>query len=141
MGLVYGPEIPFSYLMTARFRKMYPGLPDDVTDEAIAAKLHAVSVEARALYPDIDARLASGDLHRDTLWLVIGRVAERALRVTDEDRLGVASATAATGPFSSSLTYTNPDGNVYFGKADRRLLESGRRKRQAWTIHPGAQLA
>lgn len=142
MALVYGPEIPFTFLQLERFQRMYPELPEDITDETIAAKLHAVSVEARALYPDIEERLASGALHQDTVWLVVGRVAERALRVSGEDITpGVGTETAATGPFSASFTYTNPDGNVYFGKADRRLLESGRRKGRAWTIHPGAQYA
>lgn len=125
------------YATVANLQEHWPGLPDSRLDEA-GQKLHEASIEVRALYPDVDRRVVSGELDPDVPRLVVCRMVKRSMdSPLDEGMAGVGSTTAQTGPFSQTLSFTNPDGNIYLSKADRRLLESGRRKARAWTIHPG----
>ncbi len=123
------------YSTLADFRKHWPALPEDQFDAA-EQKLIEASIEIAALYPDTDERLQSGSLSPDTVRLVVNRMVKRALDTSQEDLAGVTSATAQTGPFSQTLNFSNPDATMYISKADKRLLETGRNIRKAWTIHP-----
>lgn len=111
------------------------------TDAVLTQKLHEASVEVRALYPDVDARIASGALDADVPRLVVSRMVKRALRsvtVGAQDASGFTQFSATGGPVAFSGTVANPDGAMYLSAADRRLLATGGPGRRAFTIHPGA---
>lgn len=125
---------PFSTL--TELKEHWPAMNPDLDSEA-SSKLEEASVEVRALYPDLDTRIDAGALDAAVPRLVVNRMVKRALTPPLQEFTGVSSATAQTGPFAHTLNFTNPDANMYLTKADRRLLESGRPGRQAFTIHPG----
>lgn len=114
-------------------QKHWPSLTADQFEDA-TQKLHEASIEIRALYPDVDRRIASGALGPDVPKLVVCRMVKRAMEAPADGMTGVSSATAQTGPFSQTLSFTNPDGAVYLTKADKRLLAG--RSGRAFTIHP-----
>lgn len=108
-------------------------LPVDREDEAVT-KLEEAAVEIRGNFPNIDTRIADGSLDPDNAKLVSVRMVKRAMDVATP--AGVDSRTGQMGPFVTTESFTNPDGNMYLSKADRRLL-SPVNHRQAFTIHPG----
>lgn len=117
-------------------RKHWPAMP--VADAEAEQKLHEASVEIRGNFPGIDERVSSGALDLDIVKLVVNRMAKRALESPAEERQGVAQATAQSGPFSQTLQFTNPDGNMYLSKADRRLLSpKNENAGQAFSLFPG----
>lgn len=123
------------YSTLADLKRHWSALPSDKETDA-EQKLEEASIEVRSLYRDTDERIATGALDADAVRLVVNRMVKRALDTSDEELAGVTSATAQTGPFSQTLNYSNPDASMYMTKADKRLLESGRTRGQAWTIHP-----
>lgn len=118
-------------------RKHWSKLPFEDEEDA-GQKLVEASIEVRALYPDIDSRILSGRLDPDAPKLVVCRMVKRAMDNADNGvPSGVGSVQESAGPFAQTLNFTNPDGNLYLSKSDKRLLAAGRAGRQAWTIHPG----
>lgn len=115
----------------------WPDLPADREAEA-KQKLHEASVEVRALYPDVDARIAAGSLDPDVPKLVVCRMVKRAMTApaVAGAEAGVGSVQQAAGPFSTSVSFSNPDGAIYLSAADKRLLRTARTQRKAWTIIP-----
>lgn len=113
----------------------WPALPSDREVEA-SRKLYEASLELRTAFPDIDARIASGELDENVPRLVVCRMVKRALDTPADAMAGVGSVTQQGGPFAQTLNFTNPDGNIYLSKSDRRLLAPIKRRR-AFTIHPG----
>lgn len=117
-------------------RKHWAELPADREDEA-AQKLIEASIEIRALYPDADARIAALTLDPDVPKLVVCRMVKRAMDNASRGGMdGIGSVQESAGPFAQTLNFTNPDGNLYLSKSDKRLLAAGRPGRKAWTIHP-----
>ena len=49
-----------------------------------------------------------------------------------DDTAGVQSATQTTGPFSDTVAYANPDGDLYLTASEQRSLGADRRR--AFTI-------
>lgn len=129
------------YATLADFKLHWSGLATE--DEAEATqKLHEASVEIRGNYPDIDARLSisvdDGGMDPDIPKLVVNRMVKRAMDVSeDAPTAGLESFQFGTGPFSVGGKVHNPDGNIYLSASDKRLLAKSRRRKQAWTIHPG----
>ena len=75
----------------------------------------------------IDECPASAGSDPATLKRIVCAMVKRAmLRGTDE--IGVQTAQTTAGPFSQSQTYSNPMGDLYLTKAERRVLPCGRGK-------------
>lgn len=127
--------IPYSTIQ--EFKAHWSALPAERNDEA-TQKLLEASIEVRAEYPDIDERLSAGTLRREVVRLVVNRMAKRAMDLPMEDYAGVQSATAQAGPLAQTLTFTNPDGNIYMSKKDHRLLRPAKQSSAPFTILPGA---
>lgn len=123
------------YATLADLKAHWPALSADQEPEA-QQKLTEASIEVRALFPDVDGRLASNALDVEVPRLVVCRMVKRAMDSPVEAMGGVQSTTQQTGPFTQTLNFTNPDGNIYLSKADKRLLSPPRSAR-AFTIHPG----
>jgi hypothetical protein len=111
-------------------------LPAEREEEA-AQRLREASIEIRALYPDLDGRLASGGVSGDVPRLVACRMVKRALSAADapDQMAGLSQVSFGTGPFSFSGQVRSPDGALYLSGADKRLL-SGRRERRPFTTMP-----
>ena len=46
----------------------------------------------------------------------------RAMSATDSDMFGVSQASMTAGPYSQSMSYSNPSGDMYLTKMEKRLL-------------------
>lgn len=133
---------PFATL--ADLRTHWSKLPAADEDDA-EQKLAEASIEVRSLYRDVDSRIALWvadnsnplGLDPDVPRLVVCRMVKRAMDNASRGGLdGVNSVQESTGPFAQTLNFTNPEGNLYLSKSDKRLLAAGRPGRQAWTIMP-----
>lgn len=113
-------------------------MPDTITEPEATRKLEEAAIEIDGNYPDIEERIAAGTLKARTVELVSNRMARRALNGNEDVPENANSMTAQTGPFTGTFTFSNPEGNMYLSKADRRLLDPSRtRKAKAFTIRPG----
>ena len=101
-----------------------------LTSEEISvaeALLGDASVMIRSEAPGIDAKILAGELSPDAPLQVACRVVKRAMQ-GPEDLGGVSTFQDTAGPFSHSMTFANPAGDLYLAKADRRLLGVGRQQ-------------
>jgi hypothetical protein len=91
--------------------------------------------------PGIDARLdLSDDLRRNATRVVCAMV-QRAMDAPDDAGFGIATVQETVGPFSRSFNYSNPTGDLYLTKAERRLLGGGvQRAGSIDTAPPGRTL-
>lgn len=124
------------YASLADLQEHWAELPAARTAEA-EQKLHEASVEIRALYPDLDARIDAGSLSADVPRLVACRMVKRAMSpsAVPDEMAGMSQVSFGTGPFSFSGQLRSPDGALYLSGADRRLL-SARRERRPFTTMP-----
>lgn len=128
---------PFSTI--ASFKLHWAALPEDRVAEA-TKKLREASIKVRTQFPDVDARIAAGTLDPEVPELVVNEMVKRAMDTPQgADLAGVAQATGQTGPFATTFQFTNPDGNLYLSRDDRRMLAAGRpgKSGKAFSIHPG----
>lgn len=123
------------YATLVDLRAHWAALP--VTREPEATqKLVEASTEIRALYPDLDARITAAKIDADIPRLVVNRMVKRAMDIPDNQTAGINQVQNTAGPFGQTLSFTNPDGNVYLSKADKALLGAGRSGRKAFTVYP-----
>lgn len=117
----------------------WPAMSTTLTDAQVTRKIEEAAIEINGLYPTIEERIAAGTLSRPVVELVTNRMVKRALSVNEDVPENTNSMTAQTGPFTGTLTFSNPEGNMYLSKADRRLLDPARAKgpSKAFTIRPG----
>lgn len=125
-----------AYATLAELQTHWPALPSGREDEA-TQKLAEASIEVRALYPDVDRRIVSLELDSDVPLLVVCRMVKRAMDAPANQVAGVGQIQNSAGPFGQTLSFTNPDGNVYLSKSDKALLSAGRSRGKAFTIRPG----
>lgn len=101
--------------------------PLSTAEQAQATILLAdASTILRAECPDVDERLAADPptLDSDLPVMIVCAMVKRAM-IAAADAAGVGSVQQTAGPFSQSQTFTNPMGNLYLTKAERRLLGCG----------------
>lgn len=103
--------------------------------ERATVLLGDAATRIRVAVPDVDARLASGVLDPDVPLLVSVEMVRRAmLAPVDQAPAGQVQQTA--GPFSQSVSYTNPTGDLYLTKAEKQML--GGAGQQAFTVPLGS---
>jgi len=110
---------PFATLTD--LQKHWPALPGEDEPEA-EQKLVEASLVIRALYPDIDQRIASGALDKDIATYVVCRMVKRAMDTPEEVPENATQLSFAAGGFSQSMSLKNSDGSLYLGKSDKELL-------------------
>lgn len=103
--------------------------PEQIEDAP--QKLVEASLIIRALKPDIDALILAELMDPDLPKMVVCGMVKRALKTPDAGE-GIGTQQQTAGPFSQSFTYTNPDGNLYLSKLDKKLLGIG--AAQAFTV-------
>lgn len=122
------PETPFATAtdVAARWRTLTSdeqNTADTLADDA--------SDMIRSRWPDVDARVVTGDLTALSLTRVVANMVKRAMIVGDRE--GVESHSEGSGPFSYADKYANPNANLYFTAEDIRLLD-GRPARRAFGV-------
>lgn len=87
------------------------------------ALLSDASVFLRSLSPDIDTRIADGDLDAELPLIVTTRMVKRSMSVGAMGTLdGVTQHQQSAGPFSQSVSFAAPTGDLYLSKAERKML-------------------
>jgi len=114
--------------LAARWRPLTPA------EETMADTLLGdASLIVRSECPDVDARLSTipPALDPDVPKMVVCAMVKRAM-IAGVDVEGVTNTQQTAGPFSQSMTYSNPMGNLYLTKAERKLLGCG--GQEAFTV-------
>lgn len=94
---------------------------------AVATELLArASRKCRADVPDLDDRITDGLVEAGLAADVVCDMVRRAMAVA-ADLTGVSQVSETVGPFSQSVSYQNPGGDLYLTKAERRQLSGSRR--------------
>lgn len=129
--------VPFATL--ADLQTHWPELPAELTAVA-ETKLSEASTILRGLYPDLDARIASGALSEDVVKLVVcqmvATVMQREIDGGDADRFEQQSFTS--GPFTQQVSYRIREASLFLTRLQKQLLSGGAGKnRKAFTIVPG----
>lgn len=96
---------------------------------------------AAVLLQDAESLILSfgGDLETLNIALVTPVVCAMVKRVmaTPADQLAVGSTQITAGPFSETLNYTNPTGDLYLTKAEKYQLGIGRQRMGSVAPHIG----
>jgi hypothetical protein len=96
--------------------------PLELTEQERAdALLGDASAHVRAMCHGIDDRIEAGELDPAVVLSVVVAMVKRAMIAADTG-IGVGAQQQTAGPYSTSLTFTNPTGSIYLTRADRRLL-------------------
>lgn len=96
--------------------------------------------KAEALLVDASVMLTAAvnvdNIDAGLLKIVVCRMVQRAMT---SEAGGVDQLTMAAGPFSQNVRYTNPHGDLYISKSDRRTLGLGRQHAFTVDLDPGAE--
>jgi hypothetical protein len=107
--------------------------PLSATEQDLATvKLDDASEVIRAEVRGVDAAVEAGTISEALLRMVVCDMVKRAM-IAGDSQPGVTQQQESTGPFSQSMTFSNPMGDLYLTKAEKRRL--GVRQR-AFTIDP-----
>lgn len=97
----------------------------------VTAMLDDASALIRAYQPNIDDLIDAATLDAAIPRMVCVAMIKRAM--TADDTPGVSSQMQVAGPFSQQTTYSNPSGDLYLTRAEKRLI-SGRRRQFAGMV-------
>lgn len=79
------------------------------------------SAIVRAEVSTVDAQITAGTLDAGLVLAIVCGMVKRAMIAGDMSE-GVSAQQETAGPFAHQQTFSNPMGNVYLTKQDRRLL-------------------
>lgn len=95
----------------------------DTSEQATAeALLDDAAVYIRAACPDVDQRIADGTLDPDIPKIISVSMVKRAMASMASGFEGITQLQQTAGPFTQNTTLSNPSGNMWLTKNDRRLL-------------------
>lgn len=101
--------------LEARWRILTP------SESSIAeVLLEDASIRIRALYATVDARIAAETLDAGIPKQIVCSMVQRAMASNGLNNVNSVQETA--GPFSQSVQYANPSGDLYLTKAEKTLL-------------------
>ncbi|MBD1541025.1 hypothetical protein G9E11_01890 [Arthrobacter sp. IA7] len=99
--------------------------PLDSTERTAATRrLDDASLIIRAVKPTVDAEITAETLSAAVPNFVVRDMVKRSMSSPD-DMAGVSQATQQTGPFSQTLQFANPEGNLYLTKLHKQMLGMG----------------
>lgn len=104
-------------------------------DTRATALLDKASRAVRAEMPSVDARIGAGTLDPALVADVVCDMVRRVL-VTPVDQQPVSQMQQAAGSFSLGMTFSNPTGDMYLTKADRRKLGISRQRAASIDVTP-----
>lgn len=97
-------------------------LSDDEENRA-AVLLEDASLRVLRRFPTLEARIAAGTLQVQEVTAVVCGMVRRAMIAGGLD--GVTQRTDGAGPYQQSVTYANPQGNLYLTADDLAILSAG----------------
>ncbi|WP_278801902.1 Gp19/Gp15/Gp42 family protein [Bifidobacterium pullorum] len=118
------PDAESPFAEAADLEKRWRKLDPDERERA-ETLLADASDKIRADYPLLWRKASERTLTR-----IVCQMVKRAMLA--DDTAGVQSATQTTGPFSDTVAYANPDGDLYLTSSERQSL--GADWRRAFTI-------
>lgn len=89
-----------------------------------SALLEDAAVMIRSVVPNLETRVADGDLDPEALKIVSCRMVKRSMQAPAGFE-GVSQFNQTAGPFSQATQFANPAGDMWLAKADRKLLGVG----------------
>lgn len=94
-------------------------------EQGVANELLArASRKCRAEVPDLDDRIADGVVEAGLAGDIVCDMVKRAMGSAEA---GVTQMSETAGPFSQSVSFSNPSGDLYLTKAEKRQLSGSRR--------------
>lgn len=113
-------------------RDRWPSLPSDKEDTA-QVLLGDASVMLRRECPDVDVRIESVPplLDPSIPKMIVCWMVKRAM-LTGDVGDGVSSHQQTAGPFSQSVSFSNPMGNLFLRSSERKMLGCG--GQEAFTV-------
>lgn len=109
--------------------------PAKITDR-LDAELARASRFVRAECPGVDERIADEELDPDVAADVVCEMVKAAASSPAE--VGVTQAQQTSGPYSQSMTFANPTGDLYLTKSQRRRLGCGGQRAASIPMGPSA---
>lgn len=122
-------------------RNHWPDLPSELDDVA-TTKLEEGSIIIRGLYPNVDARLASGALKSETVRLILCQMVATVIKreiQSEGEPIGenVSQQSFTAGPYSQSVSFHIREAELFLSRLHKLLLSSGgARNRKAFMIVP-----
>lgn len=101
-------------------RARWASMPQNLSDEAVQAQLDDAGLRVVTMFPQIPER-PEGRL-ADVLRMVVCAMVRRALLPAEME--GVDSFTDTQGPFSTTMKYRNPAGDVFITRQEREMIEA-----------------
>lgn len=124
------PEVePFPFAEVDDLKQRWSRFPVGREDEA------GVHLEDASQFI-LDVAPAAADAHERTRLRVVCAVVRRAMEADGHEMGGLKSVQIGTGPFQDTYQPTNPDGDYYLTRQEKRALGVGRQR--AFTIKLGA---
>lgn len=122
-----GDEGNKSFASSADLKARWPELPD----EQVAGTLLS---DASQLIRDTCPGWAGASTA--TLKAITCAMVKRAL-ISGTDNAGLSSAQETAGPYSQTMTYANPTGDLYLTRAEKQRLGQGRQRAFAISMETG----
>lgn len=99
------------------------GTPPPKIADRLDRELARASRYVRAEVPGVDSRIAAGTLDKDVASDVVCEMVKAAASSPGE--VGVTSIQQGAGPYQETTQFSNPVGDLYLTKKQRRLLGGG----------------
>lgn len=112
--------------------------PLSASEKSVAEVLLSdASALIRSAAPDVDFRLGSEPplLEEDVPRMVACAMVKRAMLVSAAGAEGVSSQMNVAGPFTQQKSFSNPSGNLYLTKTEKRML--GASTQRAFSVETG----
>ena len=105
------------------------------------SKPFASSADLKARWPELSDEQVAGTLLSDASQLIRDTcpgwaMVKRAL-ISGTDNAGLSSAQETAGPYSQTMTYANPTGDLYLTRAEKQRLGQGRQRAFAISMETG----
>jgi hypothetical protein len=112
---------PFPFATLEELKERWPDFP-------AGADAHAQIVLEDASQFILDMVPSAADASPSTRRRVVCAVARRSMEASASGMSGAATYQATTGPFNTSVTPVNPNGDFYLTKAEKKALGDGAQK-------------
>ena len=112
---------PYPFATLAELKARWPDMP-------AGADAHAEVLLEDASQFILDVCPSAATVTANTRRRIVCAVVRRSIEAQSSPGAGMSTFQATTGPFTNSYTPTNPHGDFYLTKAERKALGEGRQK-------------
>lgn len=119
--------VPFPFATVADLRARWPDMPAGADEHA------GVLLEDASQFI-LDVCPSAATVSENTRRRIVCAVVRRSIEAQSSPGAGMSTFQATTGPFTNSYTPTNPHGDFYLTKSERKALGEGRQKAYGGSI-------